>query len=102
MKSLMLSLVIVLCLLMTVTYFEPFNQNTNIDSISEQSSELAITIPSFKQDADLLRKTYESQLYTLPAFKSGHYGLRMYRQTLDDKYAAAIWSDMARVASRLN
>jgi len=57
---------------------------------------------SFKKDAQLIRNTYESSLYTLPAFKSGHYGLRMYRQTLDHKYAASIWSDMARVASRLN
>ncbi|MEL0660997.1 DUF3541 domain-containing protein [Psychromonas arctica] len=56
----------------------------------------------FKQDADLIRHTYEANLYSLPAFKSGHYGLRMYRQTLDDKYAPAVWSDMARVASRLN
>ena len=56
----------------------------------------------FKQDADLIRHTYETNLYTLPAFKSGHYGLRMYRQTLDNKYAPAVWSDMARVASRLN
>lgn len=56
----------------------------------------------FKQDADLIRHTYEANLYTLPAFKSGHYGLRMYRQTLDEKYAPAVWSDMARVASRLN
>ncbi|MCF7505712.1 DUF3541 domain-containing protein [Vibrio sp. L3-7] len=57
---------------------------------------------SFKQSADLIRTTYESQLYTLPAFKEGHYGLRMYRQTLDDKYSAAVWSDMARVASKLS
>lgn len=56
----------------------------------------------YKQSADLIRQTYEQQLFTLPAFKEGHYGLRMYRQTLDDKYAAAIWSDLARVASRLN
>jgi hypothetical protein len=56
----------------------------------------------FKQDAELIRRTYEANLYTLPAFKSGHYGLRMYRQTLDNKYAASVWSDMARVASRLN
>ena len=56
----------------------------------------------FKQDADLIRHTYETNLYTLPAFKSSHYGLRMYRQTLDHKYAPAVWSDMARVASRLN
>lgn len=57
---------------------------------------------SFKKDAELIRSTYERSLYTLPAFKSGHYGLRMYRQTLDNKYAASVWSDMARVASRLN
>ncbi|MEZ9565208.1 DUF3541 domain-containing protein [Vibrio artabrorum] len=57
---------------------------------------------SFKQSADHIRRTYESQLYTLPAFKEGHYGLRMYRQTLDDKYSAAVWSDMARVASKLS
>lgn len=56
----------------------------------------------YAYSADIIRNTYESQLYTLPAFKAGHYGLRMYRQTLDDKYAAAIWSDMARVANRLN
>lgn len=58
--------------------------------------------PSFEQDAASIRHTYESQLYTLPAFKAGHYGLRMYRQTMDPKYSSAIWSDMARVASRLN
>ncbi|NOH98832.1 DUF3541 domain-containing protein [Vibrio sp. 99-70-13A1] len=56
----------------------------------------------YKEAANLIRNTYESQLYTLPAFKEGHYGLRMYRQTLDDKYTAAVWSDMARVANKLN
>ncbi|MDD9176521.1 DUF3541 domain-containing protein [Aliivibrio finisterrensis] len=60
------------------------------------------TVPSFKQDAASIRHTYETQLYTLSAFKAGHYGLRMYRQTMDPKYSAAVWSDMARVASRLN
>ncbi|MGF1718697.1 DUF3541 domain-containing protein [Vibrio kyushuensis] len=57
---------------------------------------------SYQSSANLIKQTYESQLYTLPAFKEGHYGLRMYRQTLHKKYEAAIWSDMARVASRLN
>ncbi|CAM2733418.1 DUF3541 domain-containing protein [Vibrio tubiashii] len=57
---------------------------------------------SYKESADIIRNTYESQLYTLPAFKEGHYGLRMFRQTLDPKYSAAVWTDMARVASRLN
>ncbi|WP_428476176.1 DUF3541 domain-containing protein [Photobacterium japonica] len=57
---------------------------------------------SYHADAAQIRHTYETQLYTLPAFKMGHYGLRMYRQTLDPKYTSAIWVDMARVASRLN
>ncbi len=57
---------------------------------------------TYQKSADLIKQTYEQKLFTLPAFKEGHYGLRMYRQTLDDKYAAAIWSDLARVASRLN
>lgn len=57
---------------------------------------------SYEDSANTIKQTYETQLFTLPAYTAGHYGLRMYRQTLDDKYAAAIWSDMARVASRLN
>ncbi|MBY6019558.1 DUF3541 domain-containing protein [Halomonas denitrificans] len=52
--------------------------------------------------ADQIRHTYQTQLYTLPATKAGHFGLRMYRQSGDPKYAAAIWQDMARVASTLN
>lgn len=60
------------------------------------------TLPSYQESAQLIRNTYETQLYTLPPFKEGHYALRMYRQTLDPKYAAAVWSDIARVASRLN
>ncbi|MFL9778796.1 DUF3541 domain-containing protein [Vibrio cyclitrophicus] len=67
-----------------------------------QADDLQSQKESFKQSADLIRTTYETQLYTLPAFKEGHYGLRMYRQTLDDKYSAAVWSDMARVASKLS
>ncbi|HEY5715991.1 MAG TPA: DUF3541 domain-containing protein [Psychromonas sp.] len=57
---------------------------------------------SFKEDAELIRATYEKILFTLPAFRAGHYGLRMYRQTLDSKYQATVWSDLARVASQLN
>ncbi|MGB5445760.1 MAG: DUF3541 domain-containing protein, partial [Psychromonas sp.] len=57
---------------------------------------------TIQQDAQLIRDTYERLLYTLPAYQSGHYGLRMYRQTLDQKYKATVWSDMARVASQLN
>ncbi|WP_114766857.1 DUF3541 domain-containing protein [Vibrio rhodolitus] len=65
-------------------------------------SALANTDAIYQDSAQRIKQTYEQQLYTLPAFKEGHYGLRMYRQTMDDKYAAAIWSDLARVASRLN
>lgn len=75
---------------------------TSVPVVQSQAESLYSQEQSFKQSADLIRHTYESQLYTLPAFKEGHYGLRMYRQTLDDKYAAAVWSDMARVASKLS
>ncbi|WP_199437182.1 DUF3541 domain-containing protein [Vibrio owensii] len=57
---------------------------------------------TYSQSAQLIKDTYESRLYTLPAFREGHFGLRMYRQTLDDKYLPAVWTDMAQVASRLN
>lgn len=66
------------------------------------NSQTAIEEQSNQYFADMIRDTYESQLYTLPAFKEGHYALRMYRQTSNEKYRAAIWSDLARVASRLN
>ncbi|WP_373944546.1 DUF3541 domain-containing protein [Vibrio chagasii] len=75
---------------------------TSVPAVQSQAESLYSQEQSFKQSADLIRQTYENQLYTLPAFKEGHYGLRMYRQTLDDKYAAAVWSDMARVASKLS
>jgi len=55
-----------------------------------------------QQDAQQIKTTFEKQLFTLPPFTAGHYGLRMCRQTLDNKYAMVIWSDMARIASRLN
>ncbi|NOI01036.1 DUF3541 domain-containing protein [Vibrio kanaloae] len=97
--------IILLCTLLSVAftiYAEDNSQKENVPSIQSQANELRSHEPLFKQSADLIRTTYESQLYTLPAFKEGHYGLRMYRQTLDDRYAAAVWSDMARVASKLN
>ncbi len=57
---------------------------------------------TYSQSAQLIKDTYESQLYTLPAFREGHFGLRMYRQTLNDKYLPAVWTDIAQVANRLN
>ncbi|GAM66873.1 hypothetical protein JCM19236_3203 [Vibrio sp. JCM 19236] len=75
----------------TPAFAETIDNQVNLDAL-----------PSYKQDADLIKHTFETQLYTLPAFKMGHYGLRMYRQTQDSKYQAAVWADMARVASRLN
>lgn len=84
-----------LALLLSSAVFIPFA------GLQAQPEPVA-TSNSYLYTADVIRHTYESQLYTLPAFKEGHYGLRMYRQTLDKKYAAAVWSDMARVASRLN
>lgn len=56
----------------------------------------------YQDDAERIKQTFESELYTLNASTAGHYGLRMYRQTLDPKYSAAVWSDMARITSTLN
>nr|WP_269809273.1 DUF3541 domain-containing protein [Enterovibrio nigricans] len=55
-----------------------------------------------QQDAAMIKKTYDSNLSELSVYQLGHYGLRMYRQTQDDDYQAAVWADMARIASRLN
>ncbi|MGV2986249.1 DUF3541 domain-containing protein [Vibrio sp. E150_011] len=57
---------------------------------------------SFNTYADIIKRTYESQLYTLSVYKQGHYGLRMYRQTQDPKYATVVQNDMTNVVSRLN
>ncbi|HBV77377.1 MULTISPECIES: DUF3541 domain-containing protein [Vibrio] len=62
----------------------------------------ALHTTRYQDDAERIKKTFENELYTLNASTAGHYGLRMYRQTLDPKYSAAVWSDMARVASTLN
>ncbi|WP_434361355.1 DUF3541 domain-containing protein [Parasalinivibrio latis] len=54
------------------------------------------------QDAAHIKSTFDTQTLELSYYQLGHYGLRMYRQTQDPKYKAAIWTDMARVADRLN
>ncbi|MDW6005110.1 DUF3541 domain-containing protein [Vibrio mangrovi] len=72
-------------------------------SIGAPTEQEAVTFPpSFQDSAAQIRNYYEQHLYTLPAFKAGHYALRMYRQTLDTKYTAGIWQDTARIASTLN
>ena len=71
-------------------------------TFAAQASQEDVPLLDNTQSAQLIRSTYEQELFTFPAFKEGHFGLRMYRQTLDEKYHAAIWTDMAQVASRLN
>lgn len=92
-----LTLFIFLLLPSAISHAEPIHA-----TLKSRSAGQTDIRSSFKQDAQLIRATYEAKLFMLPAFKSGHYGLRMYRQTQDNKYKAALWSDMARVASRLN
>jgi len=106
MKILTVNTFIISFLITILTACSPNNISPLRESIVDTNNQtithhIAIN-NGFKRDAELIQKTYEASLYTLPAFISGHYGLRMYRQTLDNKYAAAVWSDMARVASRLN
>ena len=94
---------ITLCILLSATTVAgAYAQQSALQENANQSEFNTSQKQSFKASADIIRNTYESQLYTLPAFKEGHYGVRMFRQTQDQKYAAAVWSDMARVASKLS
>ncbi|HHG3259183.1 DUF3541 domain-containing protein [Vibrio parahaemolyticus] len=70
--------------------------------LNVQASQEEVPALNYSQSAQLIRDTYERELFTLPPFKEGHFGLRMFRQTLDEKYYATIWTDIAQVASRLN
>lgn len=58
---------------------------------------------TFKQSAEMIRHTYESQFFTLETAQQNHYGLCMYRQTLDAKrYATSIENEWKNTASTLN
>lgn len=61
-----------------------------------------VLAPSFQASAEQIRQTYEPQLFTMPNSRVAHWGLRMYRQTLNVRYRATIGNDLARIASRLN
>ncbi|GMQ49311.1 DUF3541 domain-containing protein [Vibrio sp. 10N] len=52
--------------------------------------------------ANVVKDTYESGLFSLSPYKQGHFGLRMYRQTQEEKYHTAILVDLANVTDRLN
>ncbi|MCE2593675.1 DUF3541 domain-containing protein [Motilimonas cestriensis] len=57
---------------------------------------------SFKQDAQLIKAKYEAALFTLTPYTFAHFGLRMYRQTQDPKYALSLWVDAVRIANSLS
>jgi len=80
--------------LMLVLAFLPFHGHA-------ENAQL-VDAPSFQASAELIRQTYEPQLFTLPNSRVAHWGLRMYRQTLDVRYRATIGNDLARIANRLN
>ncbi|QUJ66507.1 DUF3541 domain-containing protein [Photobacterium sp. GJ3] len=98
MKTLRFAAVYILIALLSLPAWSAVQIYPKPAPAAEQQQEF----PTYAEDAARIRQTYESQLYKLPAFKMGHYGLRMYRQTLDPKYQSAVWADMARVADRLN
>lgn len=68
----------------------------------QQHESINADIYRYQDKALLIKNTFEDNLYTFDANTAGHYGLRLYRQTLDPKYAAAIWSDMVSLTSTLN
>ncbi|WP_445946318.1 DUF3541 domain-containing protein [Shewanella sp.] len=81
---------------------EPTTAVSQQEQIKTQPLDKAAIEASFIADAELIRNTYEPKLYSFPAYVIGHYGLRMYRQTLDPKYAMSVWMDMARLTTRLD
>jgi hypothetical protein len=62
---------------------------------------VAATEPAFADTAARIRTTLERELFTLSPYRMGHYGLRLFRQTGDLRYASLIWVDMAHWASLL-
>jgi hypothetical protein len=56
----------------------------------------------FADTAARIRGTLERELFTLSPYRMAHYGLRLYRQTGDARYASLIWVDMAHWASVLD
>ena len=81
--------------------FQGCAQNAKQVALASETKK-QLDLPTFRDSAQLIRQTYEPQLFTLPSGRVAHYGLRMYRQTLDAKYSATIANDLARIASRLN
>jgi hypothetical protein len=63
---------------------------------------LAAAEPVFADAAARIRWTLERELFTLSPYRMAHYGLRLYRQTGDARYASLIWVDMAHWASELD
>jgi hypothetical protein len=49
-----------------------------------------------------IKDTFEHNLYSLPPRVQGHYGIRMYRMTGDNKYANASLIDLITISDRLS
>ncbi|WP_261836739.1 DUF3541 domain-containing protein [Vibrio ishigakensis] len=54
------------------------------------------------QTSNKIKTHYEHGLFTLSIYKQSHFGLRMYRQTLDPKYTTTIRADVADMSLRLD
>lgn len=55
-----------------------------------------------KQVADAIQTTFEQNLFQLPPRVQGHYGIRLYRTTKDEKYLPAALYDYYFVADRMH
>ncbi|MPW36148.1 DUF3541 domain-containing protein [Vibrio sp. B1Z05] len=60
------------------------------------------TPTTYRASADLIKHTYEQDLFSLSAYKKEHYGLRMFRQTQDPKYLPLIRQNIADISIKLN
>ncbi|WP_261817946.1 DUF3541 domain-containing protein [Vibrio gallicus] len=60
------------------------------------------TEQAFVSTSSKIKQHYENNLFTLSVYKQSHFGLRMYRQTLDPKYTTPIRLDVADMSLRLD
>jgi hypothetical protein len=57
---------------------------------------------SQEQVREKIKATFEHNLYSLPPRVQGHYGIRLYRMTGQDKYANAALIDLITISDRLS
>ncbi|WP_371373672.1 DUF3541 domain-containing protein [Thalassotalea aquiviva] len=78
------------------------NKTRTPDNVSTVSSALNIPVLEQSTVASQIKQTFERNLFQLPPRIQGHFGIRMYRISGDDKYLASALYDYYVVSDRLH